>query len=159
VSGFPIVSARISQVLKTGLLVAMLMLIVSFSAMLMVAGAGIKGVLAAALESAVAAVLTLSFMRVTGLQVDSSSAILALLAPMSVFFVSRHIPWGLEQADPGETSAANSVLIGFALSGLSILISGVLPAARIAVTMAAGLLIAAAVCGVSSRMYRKGESR
>jgi hypothetical protein len=144
VSGFPMLVSGISDQLKAGLFIACILLVVSATAAILVIGNGAAAAAGAGFEALLSATLALAVMRVLRIQIDSSSAILALLAPVSSFFLSRRISWG-GPAGAGNTGYARALVLGFSLSGLSLLISGIMPAIRIGLMMAVSLFTANAV--------------
>ena len=155
VSGYPPLVPRIEAQLLRGLRAsAAIVLAIFVLAALAVRGRRPAGALRAAIEAAAATALTFACGWALGINVDSGSATLYLLAPFAAFYLSA----GTDDPSPN-TAPAVRFPAGFALAltaaGLTLLLTGVLPIMRVGAVMALALALSVLTTGLSNRYAAK----
>ena len=147
VSGFPAVVEIVEEPLRWGLWKAagLLWLVMLLAAL--VAYRKTQPVLRCALESLLATLATFGLGYFFGIQLDFACAVLYLIPPLAGFFASGWAGSAVEV--PGNARLGRAVAVGLALASLSLLITGVMPIARVGAVTALGLFAVAAFSRIS----------
>jgi len=109
----------------------------------------------AALESALATILTFGFGALFRIHLDSACATLYLLPPLAGFLNS---PWLFagRGGGPERTRVPSALALALAAASLALLITDVMPVVRIGAVMAIGLSLVAGIATISARVRGPG---
>jgi len=151
VSGFPAIIPLVDgQLLHNNWLAAIMLCVIIALVSILLAGQ-MRPTFFVMFEAALASLLTFAFGAFSGSHIDSACATIYLLPPVVMFFVSgRMASEEKDAAIPARHSHATT--LAFALAGLSLLASGVLPVMRLGGVMAVGMALALIIPAISRRL-------
>ncbi len=145
VSGFPAIIPLVDgQLLHNNWLAAIMLCVIVALISIVIAGQA-KQTFSVALQAALVSILTFAFGTLSGAHIDSACATIYLLPPIAIYFTGGSMNAFARRNTQAFASA-------FALAGLALLASGVLPVMRLGGIMSIGLALTLAVPAISRRL-------